>query len=98
MGESLRYSPGQPRNPEGRNYRRVDDVFSAAATINTLAPVFGELMGARSGALSGLPCAVIRCHKPPGAPNGKETCANYCEDQSSSFDQPGGAPIDSAVR
>ncbi len=46
MGESLRYSPGQPRNPEGRNYRRVDDVFSAAATINTLAPVFGELMEA----------------------------------------------------
>lgn len=58
MWESLLYSPGQPRNPEGRIQRRVDDVFSAVMTINTLAPVFGELMGARSGALSRLPCAV----------------------------------------
>lgn len=85
----------------GGNHRRVDDVFSTVMAINTSAPVVWELMGARSGALNRVSCAVIqsgRCHKTPEASNGKEAYANYCEDQRSSFDQPGGTPIDTAVR
>ena len=39
-----------------------------------------------------------RRHRTPGAPRGKEVGAGYCEDQSSSFNQPEGTPIDSVVR